>query len=99
MVTNETVDNLLNSETGVFAGIRDGRYERLTDETKSTILEFSRIVNSDLRQGKVNSNGLKMLIELLSLIHGIEEDTASASYLDAYNKFYADLCFELARGL
>lgn len=60
----KNIKEIVYSEEGVLNRFRNGNYT-ISDEEKSTILEFAKKVNSDVKEGKLNPQDFAMYSEIM----------------------------------
>ena len=87
MVAIETVKKLLYDH-----------FEALTDEAMNTIIDYIHTFSDEVKAGKLNNEGLVIIIDLLSTIHSVCDYLDDENY-EKYNKFYDKVTFELIKGL
>ena len=58
------IKEIIYGDEGVLNRFRNGNYT-ISDEEKSTILEFAKKVNSDVKEGKLNPQDFAMYSEIM----------------------------------
>lgn len=91
----KNIKEIVYSEEGVLNRFRNGNYT-ISDEEKSTILEFAKKVNSDVKEGKLNPQDFAMYSEIMYFfIHYANEVDDLEELLDEiYGEVQDGLDFE-----
>jgi hypothetical protein len=100
MVTIETIKQLLFGDgNGLITQMRDGNYEALTPDLTGAVLQYAKSFNEEVRSGKFNSEGMAVLVILLSYIHNMDRNPVYEKFFEQYDRFYNDLSYEMTKGI
>lgn len=64
---------LYDEDEGIFGRMRDGDYS-LSEEEKQAIIDFSKGINSELKNGQVSTNEVAIALDIVHTMAGYQEE-------------------------